>query len=118
MKTFKRLFIRTVLLAVLTVAGFSLMPLLTITTGWPEVLQCLKAAAVLAWAEHSIMIVRIVMQPRIDVQEAPRLATLDDGYSRPNSLPVDAQACAIVYGVHQFTWAVRMVVFVLLYGVL
>lgn len=116
MKTFRRLFWRTVLLAILTVAAFSLMPLLTITTGWPEVMQCLKAAAVLAWAEHSIMMIRIVMQPRIDVQTSAQLAEATDGMERPQ--PNDAHACAIVYGVHQFTWAVRLVVFILLYGVL
>lgn len=102
----KRLTIRTLILGVLTIAAFALMQPLTIFTGWPEVMQGTKAAAMLAWAEHSIMIIRITMQPRLDVQDSAI-----NGARSP-------AASAAIYAIHQFTWAVRLGAFLLLYGVL
>lgn len=105
----KRILIRTLILAVITAAAFAVMEPLTVATGWPEAMQCTKALAVLAWAEHSIMIVRLAMQPRIDVQAAATLRPDEDGN-------VDQRAGAALYAVHQATWAVRLVAFLVLYG--
>ena len=102
----KRLAIRTIVFVILTITAFVAMQPLTISTGWPEVMQCLKAAAILAWGEISIMWIRIAIAPRLDVQDSASLAAKD------------AKASATVYAVHQFTWAVRLAAFIVLYGVL
>ena len=104
----KRLGIRTLIFACLTIAAFALMQPLTQFSGWPEVMQGMKAAAILAWAEISIMWIRIAISPRLDVQAT---ATIAQGRG-------DALATAVVYAVHQATWAVRLAAFIVLGWVL
>lgn len=108
----ERLALRTAVFAVLTFAAFFLMQPLTIYTGFPEVLQGLKAAAVLAWAEVSIMWIRIAIQPRLDVQHAAFVVI------RPRIGDPDPQACAWIFFSYQLAWAARLAAFLVLYGVL
>lgn len=103
----KRLSLRTAIFAALTILAFALMERLTILTGAPEVMQGMKAAAILAWAEISIMWIRIAMSPQLDVQAAAKVA--HDG---------DARAAAFLYAVHQATWAARLTAFIVLGWVL
>jgi small basic protein len=107
MKTLKRMAARTVIFALLTLAAFGLMERLTVLTGFPEVMQGMKAAAILAWAEITIMWIRIAMSPSLDVQQSARLAANND-----------AMAAAVVYAAHQVTWAVRLAAFIILGWVL
>jgi hypothetical protein len=104
-RMFTRLLYRTIIFFTMAFTAFVLMQPLTIYTGWPEVMRCTQAAAVLAWAEITIMWVRLVVAPRLDVQEVALKAT-------------DPMAAALVYATHQATWAVRLVAFIALYGVL
>lgn len=104
----KRIAQRIAIFAAFTIVAFALMERLTMLTGWPEVMQGMKAAAILAWAEISILCIRIAMSPRLDVQDAARVAH-DCG---------DARAAALVYAVHQASWAVRLGAFIVLGWVL
>lgn len=105
----KRLAIRTLAFFILTVAAFALMRPLTMGTGHADVLKCMTAAAVLAWAELTLMWIRIFMAPKLDEQLA---ATKVQELAQPGPL-------AIVYAVHAYKWSIRMFVFVWLYqGVL
>lgn len=101
----KRLAARTAIFFALTVLAFWLMRPLTVHTGLPDVMKGMTAAAVLAWAEITLMWIRIAMAPKVDeqlaAQEVHELAS-----------PV---ALALLYGVHAFKWAVRLLVFVALY---
>lgn len=106
--TIKRLAARTAIFAVLTLAAFGLMERLTVLTGWPEVMQGMRAAAILAWAEISIMWLRIAMAPTLDVQAAARAALAGH----------DPRSAAWVYAVHQATWAARLAAFIVLGWVL
>lgn len=104
----KRFALRTAIFAAFTILAFALMERLTILTGAPEVMQGMKAAGALAWAEISIMWIRIAMSPRLDVQSAAQVAhDLDD-----------PRAAAMVYAVHQATWAARLAAFIVLGWVL
>lgn len=105
----KRILLRPLILAVMTTAALGFMQPITLGTGWPEVMQCMKAAAILAWAEFSIMLIRLAVQPRLDSQNT---AILGHG-STDGINPIGA---ATVYAVHQFTWAVRLAAFIVLYG--
>lgn len=105
-KMFQRLLVRTLIFFTMTVTAFMVMQPLTEVTGWPEVILCTKAAAVMAWAEITGLWIRLALAPRLDVQEA---AVKADG---------DPKAQAIVYAVHQGMWAVRLTAFIVLYGVL
>lgn len=100
----KRLVLRTAIFAALTIMAFSLMERVTMLTGWPEVMQGMRAAAILSWAEISIMWIRIAISPRLDVQYAAQMA--HDS--------TDAHAGALVYAVHQATWAARLAAFIVL----
>ncbi|NRR28899.1 hypothetical protein HSX11_01755 [Oxalobacteraceae bacterium] len=102
----KRLAIRTAVFAALTLLAFVLMEPLTKLVGWPELMQGLGAAAKLAWAEISVMWIRIAISPKLDVQKVALAA----GH--------DPRAAAMVYAVHQLTWAVRLAAFILLAWVL
>lgn len=62
-----RLIPRTVILAVMTYCAFSLMLPVYHSTGWPEVMQILRASAILVWLEHTVFIVRVVFSSRIDM---------------------------------------------------
>ena len=93
-----RLAVRTVILAFLTLLAFSTMQELTIFTGWPELMGGLGAAAKVAWAEVSIMWIRIVLAPRLDVQHIVKRIESGTNY----------MAMAVVYGVYQLTWALRI----------
>jgi hypothetical protein len=103
-----RLAPRTLIFLALTAAAFLAIRPITIWTGWPEAMKCLTATAVLSWAEVAILWIRIAIAPNLDVQDAARDALLEPS----------AVASAIVFAVHQFTWAVRLTAFLLLYGVL
>lgn len=100
-----RLAIRTVIFFLLTVAAFGLMRPLTMLTGHPDVIKCMTAAAVLAWAEISIMWIRIAMSPKLDEQ---KVAIDVQTFAQP-------EAMAKVYAVHSFKWAVRLLAFLFLY---
>lgn len=101
-----RLFLRTVIFFVLTVLAFTLMRPITIQTGYPDVIKCMTAAAVLAWAEISIMWLRIAMAPKIDEQ-----AVACDIHRADH--PV---AGALVYATNAFKWAIRLGAFIYLYA--
>ena len=104
----KRLAIRTAIFAVLTFSAFMLMQPLTVLTGWPELMQGLKAAAILSWAELTVLWIRICVTPQLDTQ---RLAlAVESRY--------DSKGMAILYCAHAFTWAVRITIFILLGWVL
>jgi hypothetical protein len=112
---FKRLAQRTMLFAILTISAFAAMELAAylarseiISARFlpPELMLCLKAAAIVSWGEISSMWFRILMAPRSDVQKAAEVAETE---------PLSA---AIVYVSYQFTWAVRLIAFIALYGVL
>ncbi len=94
----RRLAVRTLGFMVLSVLAFALMERMTVLTGWPEVMQGMRAAAILTWAEISVMWIRICMSPQLDVQKAAR-AALDTH---------NGHASAIVYAVHQVTWCARL----------
>ncbi|MBR7792300.1 hypothetical protein KDM87_06780 [Undibacterium sp. FT147W] len=66
----------------------------------------MTAAAVLAWAEISIMWLRIAMAPKIDEQEVAS----NIGMARH---PI---AGALVYATHAFKWAIRLGTFIFLYA--
>ena len=104
--TIKRLATRTVIFFVLTIAAFALMRPITMQTGFPEVIKCMTAAAVLAWAEISIMWLRIAMSPKIDEQAV----ACDVGSS------LHPVAGALVYATHAFKWAIRLGTFIFLYA--
>ncbi|MFZ2998730.1 MAG: hypothetical protein WA071_00130 [Undibacterium umbellatum] len=106
MNTRKRLAARTAIFFALTVVAFAAMQPLTIATGHTDVLKCLTAAAVLAWAEITIMWIRIFMSPHIDEQEA---AITVQELAHPLGL-------SIVYCAQVLRWAVRLAVFIYLYS--
>ena len=102
----QRLFLRTIIFFALTILAFSLMRPITMQTGFPEVIKCMTAAAVLAWAEISIMWLRIAMSPKIDEQAV----ACDVGSS------LHPVAGALVYATHAFKWAIRLGTFIFLYA--
>jgi hypothetical protein len=108
MSALRRLVARTAIFAMLTLLAFGLMERLTVLSGWPEVLQGMRAAAILAWAEISILWLRIGISPRLDQQSAA-LAALDGR---------DARAAALVYAAQQAAWAARLAAFIVLGWVL
>ncbi|MFZ3001588.1 MAG: hypothetical protein WA071_14775 [Undibacterium umbellatum] len=103
----KRLAARTAIFFALTVLAFMLMRPLTISTGHTDVLKCMNAAAVLAWAEISIMWIRIAMSPRLNEQ-----AVAEDVQELAHPF-----AMALVYCAHVARWAVRLGIFIYLYSV-
>lgn len=105
----KRLALRTLAFFAITVVSFTLMRPLTIESGHADVLKCMTAAAVLAWAEITIMWVRIALAPRLDEQKAAELALEER----------DTRAAAAIYAVYAYKWTIRLGVFIWLYqGVL
>jgi hypothetical protein len=66
---------------------------------WPEVIVILRAAAIMTWAELSLLWIRTALQPKTDVQQAATKAL---------ETPM---AAAIVYATHSVNWIVRMVIF-------
>lgn len=108
MKTLQRMSLRTLIFAALCILALGLMERMTLLTALPEVMQGMKAAGILAWAEMSIMWLRVGMSPGLDVQATAKMVDA----SR------DPHAAAIMYAVHQATWAVRLLAFILLGWVL
>lgn len=100
----KRLALRTMLFASLTILAFLVMQPLTIWTGWPELMQGLKAAAILSWGELTVLWIRVCVSPRLDSQALAK--EVETSY--------DARGMAIVYAAYTFTWAVRLVLFVVI----
>lgn len=107
---FNRLFLRTVIFAVMTVVAFVVVELcvrlsqnslLPIASAFPEVVRFLVAIAVLAWAEISIKWISVIISPKIDVQKAAISAEMRD--------------CGTAYLVHQLVWAGRLTAFLCLY---
>lgn len=110
----KRLFLRTVIFLVFTIAAFAATELIIhlsknkiadIGGMFPEVMRVLVAVGILAWAEISIMWMRIFLTPKIDIQKIALLAEMGEGKS-----------AGLMYCAHQFTWAVRMCSFLYLYA--
>lgn len=108
-----RLLRRTVWLALLTIIGFGVVECLVclgqyhvsdINERFPEWLMGLRAAAILAWAEVTLLWIRVALQPRIDTQHSAHVAH------------EDPMAAAIAYAVHQSAWALRMVLFLKIGG--
>lgn len=97
-KPVKRLFFRTLAFLAMTALAFVLMRPLTMATGMPEVMRGLSAAALLSWAEITVMWVRITVSPAIDLQQL--------------TLKVDFQTTYIVQNV---LWFIRIMVFVTAY---
>ena len=106
MNTIKRLAARTAIFFALTVLAFAVMRPLTHATGHSDVLKCMTAAAVLAWAEISIMWLRIAVSPRVDEQHA-----VHDVHELAHPLSL-----AVLYCAHSFKWAVRLGAFIYLYA--
>ena len=99
---------RTIVLAVLTTMAFVSLDLLVylgregisdINSRFPELIAIVRAAAIMAWIEVSILLIRVSLAPRTDVQTAVKVAELE---------PMSA---AIVYAVHTLAWAIRFAFF-------
>lgn len=112
---FRRLAVRTFILAALTAVAFMGMDLLVmmghdritdINERWPELIQVLRAAGILTWAEMSLMWIRMALAPKTDVQQAANVALQSP------------TAAAVVYATHSLQWMVRMVFFLRLCGFL
>lgn len=106
MNTVKRLAARTAIFFALTVLAFAIMRPLTQATGHSDVLKCMTAAAVLAWAEITITWLRVFMSPRVDEQEA-----VTDVHELADPLSL-----AVLYCAHSFKWAMRLGAFIYLYS--
>lgn len=100
----KRLALRTAIFAALTLIAFAAMKPLTVLSGWPEVMQGLSAAAWVAWAEISIMWVRIGISPKLDMQVMA--IRVEKG--------TDYKAMSTVYLAYTITWAIRIGAFLYL----
>ena len=105
---FKRLFMRSVVLLLLTISGFAFMEVLIdyaqnfdldIQTQFPEIMIIVRAVTILTWTEMCLLWIRMAVQPDIDVQKAAREAE------------TNPMASAMVFGVHQVTWLVRIILF-------
>lgn len=112
---FRRMAVRTFILMALTVLAFLVMDTLVmlghdrvsdINERWPELIQILRAAGIMTWAEMSLMWIRMALAPKTDVQKAATLAMQE---------PMPA---AVVYAVHSLQWLARMVLFLHLCGFL
>lgn len=98
----KRLAQRTIALAILTMLALWLMEPLTSATGAPEVLSCLKAAAIVAWADLTILWVRCMIAPALDEQ---RLAMRVEAANDPRAL-------STLYLTQKIVWMARFMAFV------
>ncbi len=108
MKMLQRMALRTLIFALLSLLAFGLMERLTQLTALPEVMQGMKAAGILAWADITIMWLRVMMSPGLDVQATARIVDKCN----------DPHAAAMMYAVHQASWAVRLIAFIVLGWVL
>lgn len=111
----KRLFIRTMQFAILTVLAIAAQEWMVylgheqisdINERFPEIVCVLVAVAVLAWGEISIMWFRVLMAPELDVQKIAKQAADES-----------PQAAATIYAAKQFVWAVRLAAFLFLYWI-
>ncbi len=107
---FNRLFLRTVIFAVMTAFAFVFVELcvrlgrndsLPIAAAFPEIVRFLVAVAVLAWAEISIKWISVIISPKIDIQEAAIVAEMNNS--------------GAAYLVHQMVWLGRLTAFLCLY---
>ncbi|NDI85048.1 hypothetical protein [Undibacterium crateris] len=106
----KRLFFRTMVFFMLTVAAFvsiegivqlSASGIYSVGQMFPEIIYVLVALGILAWVEISLMWFRIFLTPKIDLQNIAELA--------------EATSPAALYCAHQFAWAIRIGAFLFLY---
>lgn len=105
----KRLFFRTAAFFILTVLAFlaieSIVRLgrggIAIGQMFPEMIYVLVSVGILTWIEISLMWIRIFLTPKIDIQRTAQAA--------------EEQSPAILYCAHQFTWAIRILAFLILY---
>ena len=103
----KRVMGRSVFFLLMTIAGFSCLEVLVFLArerGWdivsrfPELNMILGGVTKLAWLEMSVLWIRLMAQPNVDVQSAA-----NDAVETPS--PV---ASAITFGIHTFAWAFRL----------
>jgi hypothetical protein len=104
----KKLVWRSFLFAILTIIGFFLLEVMVnqsrnkpdgFIAMFPELLSMLRAATIMTFVELSILWIRIVSQPRIDVQEA----AIDTAN--------DPMANAVLYLTHTLAWGLRTIIF-------
>jgi hypothetical protein len=104
----KKLIWRSFLFGILTVAGFLLLELMVsenrsspngFVAMFPELLSMLRAATIMTFGELCVLWIRVVAQPRVDVQEAA-IETADH--------PI---ANAILYFTHTLSWGLRIIIF-------
>lgn len=104
----KRMWVRSAVLVVLTAISMGLMELLIwggksgwtdFNDRWPEVIVVLRAAFIMTWIEVSLLWIRTAIAPHVDMQAAARKAA---------ELPMGA---AIALVSHTAQWAFRFWVF-------
>jgi hypothetical protein len=103
----KRLFVRSAVLLIMSFAGWFLMDLIvesarahgnTFVTRFPEFLLILRALAILAWIDVSIMWIRLALQPLLDIQKLALMAIEQQ----------DTKAAAVIYVTNQLMIALRI----------
>lgn len=99
---------RSMFFLFMTVLGFSGLELLVylgrtqgydFMTRFPELTMILRAVTILAWLEMSVMWIRLMAQPNVNVQTAACDAV---------ECPATPMASAVIYGIHTFAWAFRL----------
>jgi hypothetical protein len=109
----RRMAVRSVVLAVLTVLGGMLLSHLVdsgrldrfgIVHQFPELLTMLRASAIMTFIEMSIFWIRLAVTPQLDVQEYAKTAAKDP------------MAAAIIYVTNTLQWAARVGMFLFLMG--
>lgn len=98
---------RSVFFMFMTLLGFSGLELLvylgqsqgwTIVNRFSELTMILRGVTILAWLEMSVMWIRLMAQPNVNVQEAA-----NDALVTPS-----AMASAVTYGIHTVAWGFRL----------
>lgn len=109
---FQRNFRRSVVLLVLTVAGFTATESLTllgrygfdINERFPELMLFMRGAMLLTWLEVSLIWIRMAVSPKLDYQ------------ALANKAAETSQGAAIVHTNMNVVWALRIIVLMQLCG--
>lgn len=103
----QRLFVRSLVLLVLTVFGFAAMDIIVqlerandiqLVSRFPEIMMVLGALTMLTWIEVSVQWVRIALAPRIDLQTFAMVA-----YNQNN-----VYGCVAVYAINSLVMLSRI----------
>lgn len=106
---FARLFVRSAIMLILSFGAWFLMDLITeqarqsgndFVTRFPEFLLILRALAIMAWIEVSVLWFRMAIQPKIDIQELALMAVKNN----------DTRAAVAVYAINIVLMSTRLVI--------